>query len=74
MPHSQGGLITVSQLSDLNASLEAEVGGLEQRVAAHVADLNNKLADAEKKVADAPTQEEIDKNRALIERIKAILP
>jgi len=62
----------VSALSDLNASLEAELVSLEQRVAAHVADLSNKLADAEKKVADVPTAEEIEKHKSLIERIKVI--
>jgi uncharacterized coiled-coil protein SlyX len=71
MPHSQGESI-VSALSDLNASLEAEVVSLDQRVAAHVADLSNKLADAEKKVADVPSVEEIDKLKALIERIKVV--
>jgi exonuclease VII small subunit len=71
MPHSQGESI-VSALSDLNASLEAEVVSLDQRVAAHVADLSNKLADAEKKVVDVPTAEEIEKTKSLIERIKVI--
>jgi hypothetical protein len=71
MPHSQGESI-VSALSDLNASLEAEVVSLDQRVAAHVADLSNKLADAEKKVVDVPTAEAIEKTKSLIERIKVI--
>ena len=62
----------MSALSDLNASLEAELVSLEQRVAAHVADLSNKLADAEKKVVDVPTAEEIEKTKSLIERIKVI--
>lgn len=62
----------MSALSELIASLEAEVAGVEQRIPAHVADLNNKLADAEKKVADVPSAEELDHLQKLIDRIKAI--
>lgn len=62
----------MAAFSDAVSSLEAEVGNAEQRIAAHVADLTNKLADAEKKVADAPTADDLAKLQSLIDRIKAL--